>query len=106
MLNALSTAQTSMDTASLNQALSDASSPERKRIREAAEGFEGVFLNTMLQNMFTGLQDGGTWGGGQGSEAWRDMLVNEYAKDISQNGGIGIADSVERELIAIQENQQ
>ncbi|MCX2722051.1 rod-binding protein [Roseibium salinum] len=72
-------------------------------VREAAEEFEAVFLNTMLQNMFTGLDDGGTWGAGTGSDAWQSLLIDEYAKTIAQTGGIGLADNVERELLALQE---
>ncbi|MXN63713.1 chemotaxis protein [Stappia sp. GBMRC 2046] len=74
-----------------------------KSIDEAAREFEAVFLNTMLESMFTGLEEGGAWGNGTGSEAWRGMLVEEYSKTIAQSGGIGIADSVKRELIALQE---
>ncbi len=71
--------------------------------REAAEQFEAVFLNTMLQSMFSGLEGGGTWDGGTGSETWRGMLVEEYSKTIVAAGGIGVADAIERELIALQE---
>ena len=71
--------------------------------REAAEEFEAVFLNTMLQNMFTGLENGGTWGSGHGADAWQSLLIDEYARSISEAGGIGLADSVERELLALQE---
>lgn len=71
--------------------------------REAAKEFEAVFLNTMLQQMFTGLENGGTWGKGHGADAWQSLLIDEYARSISEIGGIGLADSVERELIALQE---
>ncbi|WP_420414469.1 rod-binding protein [Roseibium sp.] len=74
--------------------------------RAAAEEFEAVFLNNMLQNMFTGLENGGAWDGGTGSDAWQSMLVDEYARTISAAGGVGIADSVERELLALQEGAQ
>lgn len=78
----------------------------KTQTREAAEEFEGVFLRTMLQSMFTGLEEGGTWGKGHGSEAWQGMLIDEYAKEISQSGGIGLADSIERQLLQIQESAQ
>lgn len=87
-------------------ALQGVDTSNKSKAREAAEGFESVFLNNMLQSMFTGLDDGGTWGSGQGAEAWRGMLVNEYSKSITEAGGIGLADSVERELLAIQEGNQ
>ncbi|MES0882655.1 rod-binding protein [Roseibium sp. SCP14] len=71
--------------------------------KEAAKEFEAVFLNTMLQNMFTGLENGGTWGSGHGADAWQSLLIDEFARSISEAGGIGLADSVERELLALQE---
>ena len=76
---------------------------DRTAVREAAQEFEAVFLNTMLQNMFTGLESGGTWGSGPGSDAWQGLLIDEYARSIAKAGGIGLADSVERELLALQE---
>lgn len=79
---------------------------DKTAVREAAEEFEAVFLNTMLQNMFTGLEGGGTWGSGHGADAWQSLLIDEYARSISQSGGIGLADSVERELLALQEGAQ
>jgi peptidoglycan hydrolase FlgJ len=75
----------------------------KSAVREAAKEFEAVFLNTMLQQMFTGLENGGTWGKGHGADAWQSLLIDEYARSISEVGGIGLADSVERELIALQE---
>jgi Rod binding domain-containing protein len=75
-------------------------------IRKQAENFEAVFLNTMLQSMFTGLEEGGTWGGGTGSDAWQTMLVDEMSKTIASAGGIGLANTIERELLALQEANQ
>lgn len=76
---------------------------DKTAVREAAVEFEAVFLNTMLQNMFTGLDQGGTWGAGPGADAWQSLLIDEYARSIAETGGIGLADSVERELLALQE---
>ncbi len=76
---------------------------DKTAVREAAEEFEAVFLNTMLQNMFTGLESGGTWGSGHGADAWQSLLIDEYARSIAETGGIGLADNVERELLALQE---
>lgn len=84
-------------------ALSGADLSKKSEIRAAAEEFESVFLNNMLQSMFTSLEDGGVWGSGNGAEAWQGLLVDEYAKTITEAGGIGLADSVERELLALQE---
>lgn len=76
---------------------------DKTSARKAAQEFEAVFLNTMLQSMFTGLEEGGTWGSGHGADAWQSLLIDEYARTIADNGGIGLADSVERELLSLQE---
>lgn len=71
-------------------------------IRRAAEEFEAVFLNQMLAPMFEGLQTDGLGGGGMGEEIFRPMLIERYAQSLTQAGGIGIADSVIRELMRMQ----
>ncbi len=73
------------------------------RAKAAAQDFEGVFLQTMLQQMFSGLGEEGPLGSGEAGSAWRGMLVEEYASNISKSGGIGIADSVFREILSLQE---
>ncbi|MCA0319284.1 MAG: rod-binding protein [Proteobacteria bacterium] len=67
-----------------------------------AQNFEQVFLNTMFGQMFTGI---GTESplGGKHSESWRGMLVDEYAKSVSAQGGVGLANHIYRELVNAQE---
>jgi len=76
---------------------------DKSAVKAASKEFEAVFLNTMLQEMFTGLENGGTWGTGHGADAWQSLLIDEYARSISEAGGIGLAESVERELLRLQE---
>jgi len=70
--------------------------------RATAEDFEAVFLNTMFQQMFTNVGDG-PFSGGPGATIWRSFLTDEYAKSFVKAGGIGIADEVQRALLARQE---
>ncbi len=70
--------------------------------RRAAEEFESVFLTEMLAPMFEGLDSDGLGGGGMGEEIFRPMLIERYAEAISHAGGIGIADSILRELVRMQ----
>lgn len=72
-------------------------------LRRAAEEFEAVFLSEMLSPMFEGLETDGLGGGGMGEEIFRPMLVERYAEAISRAGGVGIADSIVRELMRMQE---
>lgn len=71
--------------------------------RAAAEQFESAFLEQMLNYMWQDVPTDGLFGGGHGEETFRSMLVNEYAKEMTRAGGIGIADQVEQELLKLQE---
>lgn len=75
----------------------------KSRDDAAAEDFEAVFLTQMMERMFDGLKGEGPLGAGPGSGAYRTMLADQYGKTISAAGGIGIADAVRRELIALQQ---
>jgi len=72
------------------------------KARANAQDFESMFLNSMLSQMDTGVGDG-PFSGGKAAQTWRSFLTDEYAKNFSKAGGIGIADSVYKELIAQQE---
>jgi Rod binding domain-containing protein len=73
-----------------------------EKLRAAAEDFEAVFLNTLLQQMFANLGQG-PFGGGPAAGVWRTMLTDQYARTFAKAGGIGIADHVHRALLAQQE---
>jgi Rod binding domain-containing protein len=75
----------------------------KARAREVATDFETVFLNSMFAQMFTGLDGEGPFGGKGTNGVWRSFLTEEYAKTFAKTGGIGIADQVYRQLLALQE---
>ena len=70
-----------------------------------AQNFESVFLNTMMAPAFESLDGDGPMGNdnGAGSDAWRGMLVDEYAKGFASAGGIGLSTDIYREMIRLQE---
>lgn len=74
--------------------------------RKVAEEFESVFLNTMIESMFSGIKTDGPFSGGHGESVYRSMLNQEYAKAISRSGGIGIADQIYAEMLKTQEGSQ
>ena len=79
--------------------------PRQAEMRRAAEEFEAIFLAQMMAPMFDGLDTDGLGGGGMGEEIFRPMLIERYAEALSQAGGVGIADSIVRELMRLQEAQ-
>ena len=78
---------------------------EADAMRRAAEEFESVFLSEMLGPMFEGIDTEGLGGGGMGEQIFRPMLIERYAEAIGRAGGVGIADSVVREFMRMQEAQ-
>ena len=68
-----------------------------------AQDFEAMFINTMFQQMFSGISGEGPFGGNGATGVWRSFLTDEYAKSFAKAGGIGIADQVYRSLMAQQE---
>lgn len=80
--------------------------PGMGKVPAVAQDFETVFLTNMFENMFDGLDDDGPFGSGAGNGPWRSMLTEQYAKSISQSGGVGVAKHIERQLVSLQESHQ
>ncbi|WP_321447079.1 rod-binding protein [uncultured Cohaesibacter sp.] len=76
-----------------------------EQARQAAQEFESVFLSQMLSGMFEGV-GGDEFGDSYAQNTYRSLLTETYADEITKAGGIGIADSVMRELISMQEMEQ
>jgi flagellar protein FlgJ len=87
----------------LDTGKSAAAGTHQSKARATAEDFESVFLQTMFGEMMTGTGKEGPLGEGEAGGAWRGMLVHEYAGAVAKSGGVGIADSVYREILAMQE---
>ena len=83
------------------EALARQQDPEA--VRQAAEDFEAVFVSQMLAPIFATIKTDTVFGGGPAEDIYRSLLVEEYGKSIARAGGIGIADQVQREILAIQE---
>lgn len=69
------------------------------KAKVAAQNFEAMFLNTMFQEMQTGIDGDGPFGGSGALKVWRSFLTDQYAKTFAKAGGIGIADQVYQELL-------
>jgi len=74
------------------------------RVRQQAEEFEGVFLNTLTKELFSSIKtDQAAMGGGFGEETWRSMQAEILADTMARNGGLGIAEQMLPDLLALQE---
>ncbi len=66
----------------------------RGKAKAAARDFESMFLNSMFQQTFTGIDGDGPFGGSGALKVWRSFLTDQYAKTFAKAGGFGIADQV------------
>jgi Rod binding domain-containing protein len=71
--------------------------------RRTAEDFEAFFLSQTFEEMFSGIDPDPLFGGGSAEEAYRSMLFQEYGKAVVRQGGIGLADSMQAEMLKMQE---
>ena len=74
-------------------------SPEAKakKLREACEGFESVFIQKMWQEMRNTLPKNGLLHG-RDEQHWQDMYDQELSKSMTSAGGIGLADMMYEQL--------
>ena len=68
-----------------------------------AKEFESVFISQFLGSMFSGISTDGPFGGGEGEEMFRSMMMDQFSQAIEQRGGFGLAASVTKELLKQQE---
>lgn len=95
-----------LDLVSLTQGTDRLSPALKTKAKDAAQNFEAVFLNTMFNSMFTGMDGEGPFGGNGASGVWRSMLTDQYARSFAKAGGVGIASHVYQSLLAQQEVKQ
>ncbi len=74
----------------------------REQARHVAQQVERMFIAEMLGPMFQGIETDGPFGGGNAEATFRPMLLDQYADAIAKGGGIGIADSVMKEILKMQ----
>jgi Rod binding domain-containing protein len=72
---------------------------------KTAQDFEAFFLSQTFENMFSGIKGDAMFGGGSAETVYRSLLLQEYSKVAASNGGVGIADAVQREILRAQEKK-
>ena len=72
---------------------------------KTGEDFEAFFLSQVFEHMFSGVGTDTMFGGGNGETVYRSLLLQEYSKVAAKSGGLGIADTVQREILRAQESK-
>jgi Rod binding domain-containing protein len=91
---------------SLNASLADTadgvSESDKQKMAGKAKEFEAFYVYQFLELMAPKEQ--AQFGGGMGEEMFRHQLNEEIAKNMTQAGGFGIADTVYNELLHQQQD--
>jgi Rod binding domain-containing protein len=74
--------------------------------KKAAKQFEAVMVSQMLGSMFEGISTDGPFGGGEGEAMFRSLMLDEYGKQIVNQGGFGLSDAITKSLLKHQEHVQ
>lgn len=75
---------------------------KRGQIAKTAQDFEASFLSVMLQSMFEGVKQQEPFGGGQGEDMFKSFMSEAMAKQMARTGGVGLAKSVQNEMLKMQ----
>lgn len=74
---------------------------DKVQLGKLAEDFESVFLELVLKNMRNTVQKSELVDGGNGEEIFRGLLDAEYSKSLSSQKNSGIAESIEKQLVSV-----
>jgi flagellar protein FlgJ len=81
-------------------------SADPAKMVKSARDFEAMAIGQLLQPMFDTVNTSkSAFGGGSGEEAWKPMLIQEFAKQIAAHGGLGLAKPVYDAMQRMQETK-
>ncbi len=69
-------------------------------IHKVAVEFQSLFVEMMLKSMRDTVKQDQLTGGGHGEEVYGSLLDREYATAVSKRGGFGLAEMIEKQLLA------
>ena len=71
---------------------------EDEQILDNARELEGVMISQMVEPMFPKDDGSGIYGGGQGSDIYRMMMIQQYGQILSRSNGLGVAENIAKRL--------
>jgi Rod binding domain-containing protein len=77
--------------------------PLHARLTRQATELEGVFLATLVKEMFAGLDARSAYGGGFAEETWRGLQAEQLGAAMAEAGGVGLAGQLMSDLLSVQE---
>jgi flagellar protein FlgJ len=77
---------------------------KRGQIKDTSQKFEAAFMSVMIGQMLEHEDEGvdKAFSGGSGAQMFKSFLADGIAKKMVANGGVGLAASVQREMLKMQ----
>ncbi len=69
-----------------------------ERLVDQARDLESVMVSVMVEPMFPKGKESGLYGGGNGNDIYRMMMIQEYGKILSRSNSLGVADNIAKNL--------
>lgn len=77
------------------------SKSKNENSREIPQAFETMFLSQVIDEMMKTVDLGPTMGD-HAAEMWQSVISEALANNLMENGGLGIADSIQQKIDAYQ----
>lgn len=71
---------------------------DEKKLYASCQELESIFLSKVLESMRATIPDGGLLKKSFAEKTFESMLYDEYAKECSQTGSLGLADIIYKQL--------
>lgn len=69
-----------------------------KEMQKAAKDYESIMIHQFIKQMHNNVPVDPLVGGGNGEKMFKDLLYAEYAKAMTEKGGIGLVESIVKDL--------
>jgi len=93
----VNTSTSALDFAQIAQLKSNAKADEAGSLKEVAQQFESIFINMMLQSMRKATERSGLMDS-DAAQTYESMFDQELALHLSEQGGLGVAEALERQM--------
>lgn len=87
-----------LDFSGLGQLRGQAAQDQRQAVRATAEQFEVHFVQEMFKSMRATVEKS-ELNGSSAADTYQDMMDKEVSMHVVRNGGMGVADMIERQLL-------
>ena len=96
-MTTVNTATSALDFAQIAQLKSNAQTDQEGSLKEVAQQFESIFINMMLQSMRKATERSGLMDS-DAAQTYESMFDQELALHLSDQGGFGVAEALERQM--------